>query len=134
MVTRRKRLLKPDDSTLIESQAALAETYINMGNGHYQQAAELLEQVIEIRERMLAPDNPSLLASQCDLALAYFGMGSGHYEKAAGLLEQVVVMAGRTLAPEDPRLLQSQQLLEMVQEHIEAEKNAKSKSASEKEV
>ena len=122
------------DPKMLDTQRELARAYLNMGNGHYERAAGLLEQVIKIRERTSAPDDSLLLASQFHLASTYFHMGSDHYEKAVGLLEQMVVIEKRKLPPDDPGLLESQQLLEEVQEQIEAEKNAEFTSASGKEV
>ena len=127
----RRKVVDVTDPYLLNTQHELARAYLGMGDGHYEKAAELFEQVVKIRERTLAPEDPKLLSSQHNLAVCYNGLGSGHYEKAAGLFEQVVAIWERILKPEHPRLIKSQQLLEEVQEQIEAEKNAKSPSASE---
>ena len=61
-----------------------------MRKDYYGRAAELLEQVVQIREETLAPDDPELLGSQHELAVVYIRMGEDGYERAAELLEQVI--------------------------------------------
>ena len=59
-----QRTLARNGINLLASQDSLAVSYNGMGNGHYEKAAELLEQVVAIQERTLAPDDPDLLQSQ----------------------------------------------------------------------
>ena len=99
-------------SPLIKQLTALA----CREDGQYQEAVEILEQVVETWERSLEPEHNNLLNSKYELAKAY--ILNDQHKRAAKLLKQVVEISEKTLGPEHPHCLVSQH--ELASAYIES--------------
>jgi hypothetical protein len=89
MISLRNGTLLP--TSTMEQTTAQVDTkhkgVLGSPNDAHGQAAELLEEVVEIRKTTLDPEHPSRPASQHELAGAY--KGNGQHRRASELLEEV---------------------------------------------
>jgi tetratricopeptide (TPR) repeat protein len=73
--------------------------------GHFQDAHDVVVDVLAARRRVLGPDDPDTLASRDDLATVLAGLG--HYDEAYAEVSEVVAARSRVLGPEHPDTLTS---------------------------
>ena len=84
--------------------------------GQWEQAAELVEQIVELRKRVLGHDDPDTLFSMHCLGVAYYKLG--RLEEAMVLEAQTVELRKRVLGHDDPNTLSSMHNLALTYERL----------------